>query len=407
MGPSIVIDRRRASLQHKADPSASRRDRHCPLARSTGRTGVTSAYPRDVLVLSLCPLSTMGGGETFTMNVSLSARAAGDHVHVAAPVALPPMQASFAERMAWPMLALHGDGRSAPVPTTWCRLLEEMGRYDVIAVEQFLASDMVFDVVAAADGTQRVIFTSLGYEPLLDLFTVFYQPAPNHRVLSISQFAADRLSRRGLPSEHAYAGVWASEIQPPVAGASRPARFSLVGRVLPHKGYEVAIDALTADEQIVHVGQPGLPEYRAFLNRRAAGKQVAFEGILDESGRRGAVRSTRALIACSRDVLHDGVRIEQAELFGLVVLEAVASGVLPVTSDIPPFVEVMDGMSLSEWVYPQGRSDALRVLLDRVKVMPQAEYVATVRRAQQAVRERFTWEGYWRRACEECERTAA
>ena len=57
----------------------------------------------------------------------------------------------------------------------------------------------------------------------------------------------------------------------------------------------------------------------------------------------------------------------------MVILEAVAVGTLPIVSDIPSFREIMEELSLADWIYPQRDAAALAALLARVRdLQPEA-----------------------------------
>lgn len=366
---------------------------------------------RRALILSLCPLSVMGGGETYVFNACLSGERAGYAIDLVSPVRLPPPQSPFSSRRRLALIrvrdstSLHGDA------LTWEDLLGQMAQYDLVCLHQFLASDLVFDVIAAVDSTRALTLTSHGYEPLLDVFAGFYQPARHHFVVSDSAFAAVRMRERGIPSTHLYAGIWREDILTPAGRRSGAAgrhphpenrRYCAIGRMLPHKGYEVAIEALRPAEELIHIGPPGSGSYLDDLRSAAAGKRVVFNGFLDEQRKLEWLRSCDALLACSRQRRADGVRVEQAELLGLVVLEAVCAGVLPVTSDVPPFVEIMDALGLGAWVCPEGDASSLRRALDRLGTLEEAEVVSLVAMAQATLAERFAWDDYFERLCAAC-----
>jgi glycosyltransferase involved in cell wall biosynthesis len=364
---------------------------------------------RKVLVLSLLPLRTLGGGETFTLNVARAVLAYGDDVVLAQPVAEFPVQSAHRARMGVEFItarpgATH-DAAWAVERVTAAQLLDQCWSFDYVAVQQFLASDFIFDVIAALESAQTLVFTSHGYEPLLDTFARFYQPCPNHAVISVSQFAAERLINHGIPSRHVYGGVWTRDISEAVAEPRAHAQYCAVGRLLPHKGYEVAIDALRGDEELLHIGQSAdAPDtYRRHLERIATGKRVRWLGTMEEHGKRRILSQSCALLACSRDVLYDGVRLEQSELLGLVILEALAAGVLPIASDVPAFQELMTRLSLADWIYPAGDSAALRERLDQLAAHGDAVRRRHVCTAQAILRDLFTWDGYWGRVRDTCE----
>jgi glycosyltransferase involved in cell wall biosynthesis len=94
--------------------------------------------------------------------------------------------------------------------------------------------------------------------------------------------------------------------------------------------------------------------------------------------------------------------VEQAELLGLAVLEAVCAGVLPITSDVPAFVEIMNALGLQEWVCPEGDVSSLRRSLDRLGSWDASQVTSLVLQAQAKLAECFAWDDYFERLCVAC-----
>jgi hypothetical protein len=175
-----------------------------------------SVTRKQVLILNLLPLQTPGQGDTFASNVARAALAHGEDVVLAAPVDPVPTQAAHRVRMGFEFITAR-PGRTEDAPWTVARLagsdlLDLCATFDYVAVQQFLASDFVFDIIAALDSTQTLVLTSQGHEPLLPIFAAFYQPCANHHVLSVSPAAAARLAAQGVPSRYVHAGEWGDDI---------------------------------------------------------------------------------------------------------------------------------------------------------------------------------------------------
>ncbi|GIW96692.1 MAG: hypothetical protein KatS3mg111_0025 [Pirellulaceae bacterium] len=122
-----------------------------------------------------------------------------------------------------------------------------------------------------------------------------------------------------------------------------------------------------------------------------------MHGFQPEETRQNLVAAADVLIASSCHRLYNDKRIEQAELFGLVLLEAVASGTLVVASDIPSFREVMTTLELSDFLYEERNAQQLRQLLEWMERMPSGERSERLTNAQQRLREHYLWDDYWSR----------
>jgi glycosyltransferase involved in cell wall biosynthesis len=116
---------------------------------------------------------------------------------------------------------------------------------------------------------------------------------------------------------------------------------------------------------------------------------------------------TSGLVSASTHHLFDGRRIEQPELLGLVLCEALRDGTLPVASDVPAFVEVMTAVGLGDWTFAEGDSQALRRRLDTLGTLDGNERQARLYEARQALRREFAWDDYWPRVLQRVEEMAA
>lgn len=148
------------------------------------------------------------------------------------------------------------------------------------------------------------------------------------------------------------------ESEPWVSVAPRrdgPALF--VGRLVPYKGVAVLLDALAQAPQVTVdiVGEGPLEgELRAQAARLGIASRVRFLGEMDGRGIAGLLASARALVLPS---------IDRSEAFGLVQLEAMASGVAVVCSDLPTGVREVGLPGVTCLHVPPGDSGALAVAL--------------------------------------------
>ncbi|TBN56281.1 glycosyltransferase [Glaciihabitans arcticus] len=131
-------------------------------------------------------------------------------------------------------------------------------------------------------------------------------------------------------SVHAFLGI----------AAERPV-IAVIGRLEPAKGQELAIQALATMPEprplLAVVGEPGSADYAAGLRTLAAdldvNADVRFLGVLDRAELAGLLAATSVALVPS-----------YSESFGLVALEAAATGVPVVASAAGGLVEsVLDG----------------------------------------------------------------
>jgi glycosyltransferase involved in cell wall biosynthesis len=361
----------------------------------------------SVALVSLLPLDTTGGGELFTIESAQAIRAAGTKTMIAAPVELPPPRADLGARLKTRFLWTDVEATHTPELLEWADVLARLADHDYVWLHQYLASDLTFDALSSVASDQRLLFTSLGYEPIRGLFGDLYHPCRGHGFVEISAYAARRARSYARSATWVRAGIWRHDMRDVEGGVPSEREYVALGRVLPHKGLETTIDALEADERLHVVGPSPDPDYAAFLRSRSRGRQVTFHGCLARTDIRGMLRQATALVGASTHRLFDGRRIEQPELLGLVLCEAVRDGTLPVASDVPAFLEVMTALGLDHWTFAEGEPPALRRRLDGLASLDGDRRASVLAAARDRLTREFSWDDYWPRVLSRLEETSA
>lgn len=166
-------------------------------------------------------------------------------------------------------------------------------------------------------------------------------------------------------------------------------RFVFVGRLTPHKGVDVLIQALPPSASLTVVGPMHEKDYFEHLRTLAVGKDVDFQVNLDDDELCGLYANARALILPSVELDWRGRQHRAPELLPLVVLEAMYCGTPVVASNVGGVLEaVVDGST--GFVVEPGSVASLRKVLgelalddDLVQGMGDA--------ARTEARRRFTW----------------
>jgi glycosyltransferase involved in cell wall biosynthesis len=270
---------------------------------------------------------------------------------------------------------------------------------DLVWLHQYLGSDLVFDVFNAAAQDQTLLLTSLGYEPLGDLF---WRQAPRRRKMAfveISDYACSRVHLPNVLRIGMKAAIWRRELRPEVPDAPRDrSHYCAIGRVLPHKGFETAVLALPEGGTLSIAGiLDQEPTYAEMLRALPAKGRAHWMGQINDGEKSELLTRSAALIACSTHVLHDGRRVDQPELLGLVLLEAVNAGCLPICTRIPSFNEVMADLELTEWQFDERDHDGLRELLRRLVQIPGEALQVQLKTARTRLVRNYLWDDYWTR----------
>jgi glycosyltransferase involved in cell wall biosynthesis len=163
-----------------------------------------------------------------------------------------------------------------------------------------------------------------------------------------------------------------------------------VGRLVPHKGVDVLIQAVDAGVPLRIVGRPYDHGYYELLRGLARGKRVVF--ITDASDDQIVSYYQSAAIAVLPSVTRTvyGERAPLPELLGFALLEAMSCGAAVVCTDVGALAEVVvDGEC--GYVVPPGDIAALRDRLQRLLQQP-ALAARLGGAARRRIEDRFTWE---------------
>lgn len=165
---------------------------------------------------------------------------------------------------------------------------------------------------------------------------------PRIPVVVISEFLKQQMTRAGYPANgievlHLPAPDARPYVEPPREG---PARFVFLGRMIPHKGVEWLLRAMTRVTSDVQLDLAGTgnqePEYRALAKSLGLESRVRFHGWLDGAATTELLNGARALIFPS--VWHEPA--------GLVALEAMVTGRAVIASRVGGIPEIVqDGVS--------------------------------------------------------------
>lgn len=216
------------------------------------------------------------------------------------------------------------------------------------------------------------------------------------RFLTVSEYSARELRAPPTRTRVIYGGADPGRFTPDSTVPRHGVLF--VGRITPHKGVDRLIEALPAGAQLIVAGSTGhdalFPEreYPNLLQMLARDREVRFMGPVPDDELPSLYRQAAVLALPSVHQTCYGRRVQVAELLGLVVLEAMASGTPVVCSRLGGLPEVVQH-GLTGFLVEPGNVAELRERL--AELLGDSALAARLgRNARELVLERFTW-----RAC--------
>jgi glycosyltransferase involved in cell wall biosynthesis len=145
---------------------------------------------------------------------------------------------------------------------------------DVVHCHQFatVASDLA--IIYGWLARKRVFVTDLSGSADFSLWYRLKLWNGVRKFLLISEYNRGLMARFPRPKEVIYGGVDAERFRIDTSQPRKTVFF--IGRLMPHKGIEVLLQALEPDTQAVIIGRAHSPEYAAALAGMAVGKNVEF-----------------------------------------------------------------------------------------------------------------------------------
>lgn len=216
--------------------------------------------------------------------------------------------------------------------------------------------------------------------------------------LHVSQYSRTGYGHAGQPWAHVIsAGVDTELFSPPLA--TTPRRGALfVGRILPHKGVDVLIEALPAAMPLTVIGTHCDRRYVEDLKRMAPGKLVNFRPVCDDDDLISFYRQAACIVLPSVSRTLYGDEVKSAELLGQTLLEGMACGTPAICSALGGMPEiVIDGVT--GFVVPPGDHNSLHERLNWIMTHPD-EAAAMGRVGRHRVLDQFTWSDVVRRCLE-------
>ena len=229
-------------------------------------------------------------------------------------------------------------------------------------------------------GWRGVSLALLPYGKLIDGFLVY------------STFSARRFSRYGVKVRVVYGGVDPKAFRPVSSVKYRKVVF--LGRVMPHKGVNYLIEAMHGidDAKLVIMGHIVNTKFYHHLLSLSRKLSVSVDFMVDPSHEDIIRELSTATVLVLPSVYYDiyGKYYPQPELFGLVLLEAMACETPVICTNVGGMPEVVTN-GVDGFVAPPNDHKALREKISFLLDNPDIA-VKMGKRGRKKILRRFTWD---------------
>lgn len=162
-----------------------------------------------------------------------------------------------------------------------------------------------------------------------------------------------------------------------------------VGRLLPHKGADVLIEAADPSWEIVVCGRPLDPHYVEDLRALGAAKRIDFRLSASDAELDAAYDEAAVVVVPSVATDRYGATTAVAELLGLVAIEAAARGIPVVASRLASLPEIVED-GVTGLLVPPGDAGAIREAVAGLLADP-LRRTTMGQAARRRAAERFAW----------------
>jgi glycosyltransferase involved in cell wall biosynthesis len=335
------------------------------------------------------PESVLGGGERFAEEL---ARATSRHARVKL-VSFGRQAARERVSPTFERVILRSWTRRQMVPFSPA-LRRELRDADVIHCHQYFVLPTFLAALHGHRQGSRVFVSDLGG----GAWTPGYQIDQSRWItghLPISEYAALALPGRRRPYRVIYCGV-DLERHPPRDAPRHDGSVVFLGRLLQHKGIHFLILGLPAGMTLHIIGSELDSGYLEHLRRLAAGKDVRFHIGLGDEEVTGVLRRAMALV---HPTPLDATGSASAhELFGLALVEAMASGCPVVASRAASLPEIVEH-EINGILVPPNEPAAITSALCRLDADP-ALWARLSAGGRRRVEDHFTWDSVAARCLE-------
>lgn len=207
--------------------------------------------------------------------------------------------------------------------------------------------------------------------------------------LHISEYSRNLVGAATNPQHRVILGGVDADTFSPSAEVPREPLVVYVGRLMPHKGVDVLIQALPPGFTLELIGRPYHQAYHDRLRELAEGKRVVFRMECDDAEVVRAYRRATCVVLPSvyRDCYGNESRVP--ELLGQTPLEGMACGAAAIVTAVASLPEVVaDGMT--GFVVPSNDPTSLRAKLEWLRDHP-IDARGMGEAGRQWVLARFTW----------------
>ena len=205
-------------------------------------------------------------------------------------------------------------------------------------------------------------------------------------IQTVSQYSSKTLEKFNVPKIEIFGGVDPKKF-PLTNFEGENNQFSIIGRILPHKGHHHLIKAIT-NQKLNIIGRVGNQNYLNHLKELSKGKDIQFFHDLNDEEMLKKINLSKAGIYPSTFIDHNGNKvIGEPELFGIAPVEMLATGRFSLCSDTGSYPEVTFSKDFS---FQDGNIDELGQKLNQLESFELTKEKQNDLRS--FVLDRFTWE---------------
>jgi glycosyltransferase involved in cell wall biosynthesis len=268
------------------------------------------------------------------------------------------------------------------------RLLSELRNADIVHChQQHILSSSFAALICRLTG-RKVFVSDLGGGGW-DISAYTSTDRWYHGHLHISEYSRNIGGHANYSRAHVILGGVDTNRFSPDSSVEKRGHVLFVGRLLPHKGIDVLIEALPAGMELDIIGQPYDTRYLRDLQVLGEGKTITFTHDCDDIALVKAYRQALCIVLPSVYKNIYGSETRVPELLGQTLLEGMACGTPAICTDVASMPEIVEH-GVTGFVVPPNDSTRLSEKIKWLQTHP-SEATMLGKAARQRVLNRFRW----------------
>jgi glycosyltransferase involved in cell wall biosynthesis len=271
----------------------------------------------------------------------------------------------------------------SPFPSS-LSFFKNISRADIIHGYHIKSDTITLSSLTAKLYNKPIVLTDFGGGGRLNISKIIGFESLAKAVLCISDFDSTFWHVKNKPT--IYGGVDLEKYQ---YTKDKKQYVLYAGRILPHKGIDLLIQAIPKDYKLIIAGRVFNKVYLEHLKKIAGNKNITFIENPNDKELVNLYQYASCFVLPSTHTDYTGKKYKKTELFGLVAIEAMASGTPIIVSSAASLPELVK-TGYNGFIFQDGDVNDLRQKLTQI-ITDKKLILSMGKNARKLAEEKYSW----------------